>query len=97
MACWLLAQRLLTEVVEGDGDEMVARFGRQPLILGAAAKILACSQEAARGILEAAEIRPLYTSRSGAVFYRRSHVEEVYRRRWQEREVVQGELDLMGG
>lgn len=77
LACWLLAEKLLTEILQEPEADLLARFVQQPVTLNAAARLLGCSAEAAYLQLDRAGIAPLYTNRRGTVFYRREAVEQL--------------------
>lgn len=79
LACWLLAERLLTEVLEQADQVLLARFARQWIPLREAAKLLGCSQVVSRSRLEAAGVSSRFVGRSrgGTWMYRRGDVERV--------------------
>lgn len=79
LACWLLAKRLLTEILNEDDAILLARFAKQWLPLQYAAKILGCSQQEGRSRLEAADVQSRYVGRgrSGTFMYRRGDVEQL--------------------
>jgi DNA polymerase-3 subunit epsilon len=79
MACWLLAERLLTEIVDESDDVLLTRFARQWIPLRIAAKLLGCSQTEGRSRLEAAGVssRAVGKGTSSTLMYRRGAVERV--------------------
>ena len=78
MACWLLAERLLTEVNAEDDQVLLARFARQWLPLKYAARLLGCSQTEGRSRLTGVASRFVGRGSSGTCMYRRSDVEKVF-------------------
>jgi DNA polymerase-3 subunit epsilon len=86
LACWLLAQRLLSEIQAEPDEVLLQRFASQHLSISAAAEILGCSGPVAKARLETADIRPLYANRRGTPFYLRGSVEMLY---WQLEEAAQ--------
>ncbi|MEM9568131.1 MAG: 3'-5' exonuclease [Cyanobacteria bacterium P01_E01_bin.34] len=84
LACWLLAERLLTEIQSESDEALLEKFSTQTLSLSAAVAVLRCSTTRALQAFEAASVRPLYTSKRGIPYYQRRFVEQVY---WQLREV----------
>ncbi|MEM6447900.1 MAG: 3'-5' exonuclease [Cyanobacteria bacterium P01_D01_bin.123] len=77
LACWLLADKLLTEIVHEPDADLLQRFVSQPITLNAAARLLGCAPAAAYVQLDSAGIAPLYTNRRGTAFYRREAVEQL--------------------
>jgi DNA polymerase III subunit epsilon len=79
LACWLLAERLLTEILTEADQVLIARFARQWIPLREAAKLLDCSQVEGRTRLEAAGMASRFVGRgrSGTWMYRRGEVERV--------------------
>ncbi|MEO0855068.1 MAG: 3'-5' exonuclease, partial [Cyanobacteria bacterium J06648_11] len=77
LACWLLADMLLTELLNESETDLLARFSQQKITLSTAAKMLGCEEEAAYLLLDRASISPLYTNRRGTAFYLREAVERV--------------------
>jgi DNA polymerase III subunit epsilon len=75
LACWLLAKRLLTEMLNESDEALLARFAHQWLPLKEAAKLLDCSQPKAKVIL--AVIPSRQAGRSGTLMYQRGDVERV--------------------
>lgn len=84
LACWLLAERLLTEIQSESDEVLLEKFGTQTLSLSAAVSVLQCTTTEALQAFEAANIRPLYTSKRGTPYYQRRFVEQVY---WQRQDV----------
>lgn len=79
-ACWLLAKRLLTELLSESDDNLLARFAKQWMPLKDAAKLLGCSSKTARSRLSEAGIAERFMGRGkmGTYAYRRGDVERVY-------------------
>ena len=75
LACWLLAERLLTEILNESDEALLAHFARQWLPLKEAAKLLDCSQSKAKVLLAVVPSRQV--GRSGTPTYRRGDVERV--------------------
>jgi DNA polymerase-3 subunit epsilon len=80
MACWLLAKRLLTEVINEDDRVLLERFGQQWLPLLEVAKIFGCRQAIAQRQLHAAGLEPRISGRSKTLMYQRADVERIF---WQ--------------
>ncbi|MGG6293110.1 3'-5' exonuclease [Leptolyngbya sp. AN02str] len=80
LACWLLAEHLLHEMLSEPDEVLLERFGKQWLPLHYAAQILGCSQEKGRSQLEAAGItyRMVTRFRQTTPMYRRGDVERVF-------------------
>jgi DNA polymerase III subunit epsilon len=76
LACWLLAERLLTELLNESDEVLVTRFARQWLPLKDAAKLLGCSQPKAKILLAVVPSRK--SGRSGTLMYQRGDVEKVF-------------------
>lgn len=77
LACWYLAERLLTEVQSEADEVLLARFARQWLTLDSAATLLGCSKDEARSRLDAAGCKCRLVGRSKIVMYQRGEVEQV--------------------
>lgn len=77
LACWLLAERLLTEVQTEADEVLLARFARQWLRLCDAAAILGCSDKRARSRLTQAGVEPRRVGRHNTPMYQRGDVERV--------------------
>jgi DNA polymerase-3 subunit epsilon len=79
IACWLLAERLLTEILNEDDDVLLARFSRQWLPLKYAAKILGCPSQEAQTKLSAASIPSRFVGKGsrGTWMYQRGDVERL--------------------
>lgn len=82
LACWWLAERLLTQIQQEEEEVLLARFGRQWISAKQAAQILNLSQKRTRALLEEARITAR-SSRTGMYLYRRDDVEQIY---WQRQE-----------
>ncbi len=77
-ACWLLAERLLTQIQNEDDDTLLKRFGQQWIRLTDAAKILNCRKEDAQIRLEAAKVESRLSFKGKNPMYRRWGVEQFY-------------------
>ena len=77
LACWLLAELLLTEMLNETDEAMLARFAEQWLPLGDAAGILGCSGKQARSLLYQAGVTPRLVGRQKTAMYQRGAVERV--------------------
>jgi DNA polymerase III subunit epsilon len=77
MACWLLAQRLLSELSNEDDETLVNRFGNQWLQLADAAALMKCTPAQARQILEKQGVNPRSSRNRSNPSYRRLDVERV--------------------
>lgn len=84
LACWLLAKRLLTEILNEADEVLLARFARQWLSLRFAAKLLGCSPKEGRSRLNAAGVLPRSAEQgsdrkvSRKEMYRRGDIERVF-------------------
>lgn len=78
-ACWLLAERLLTEVLDEADPVLLARFAHQQIPLKEAAQLLGCSPVVARSRLEQAGVISRFAGRGrrGTWMYCRGDVEKV--------------------
>lgn len=77
-ACWLLAERLLTEILNEDDAVLLNRFVRQWLPLEDAAAILKCTGRQARSRLLKAGVEPRLVGRHKTPMYQRGDVERVF-------------------
>jgi DNA polymerase III subunit epsilon len=79
LACWLLAKRLLTEILDEPDAALLARFAQQWIPLKIAAHLLSCSQIEGRSRLEAAGVlfRSSGGGRGSTLMYRRGAVERL--------------------
>jgi DNA polymerase III subunit epsilon len=75
LACWLLAERLLTELLNEPDAALLDRFAREWLPLKVAAQMLGCSQPKAKVLLAIVPSRQ--SGRSGTLMYQRGDVERV--------------------
>jgi DNA polymerase III subunit epsilon len=80
LACWLLAEKLLTEIQTEADEVLLARFACEWIPLREVAAILGCSHKAAQKQLEQAGISSRPSRRSGTPMYQRGEVESVF---WQ--------------
>ena len=80
IACWLLAERLFTEILNESDDVLLARFARQWLPLKYAAKLLGCSLQESQVRLTAAEVPSRFVGKGsrGTWMYKRGDVERVF-------------------
>lgn len=80
LACWLLAKRLLTEIVNEPDELLLARFAKQRIPLKYAAKLLGCSSKTAQSRLEAAGVhsRKVGRGRDVTMMYQRGEVEQFF-------------------
>jgi DNA polymerase-3 subunit epsilon len=78
IACWLLAQRLLTEINNEADEILLARFARQWMPLKDAAQLLGCSSVAAKQKLAIVPSRFVGRGSSGTLMYQRGDVERVF-------------------
>lgn len=78
-ACWLLAQRLLTEIRSESDDTILNRFAQEWIPFNLAARILGCSRSAARSRLEKASVPYRLSQRkhNRIPMYRRGDVEAL--------------------
>lgn len=79
LACWLLAERLLTELLTETDEVLLTRFRRQWIPLRQAASLLGLPPAAARSQLEAAGLASRFAgkNRNGTWMYRRGEVEQL--------------------
>lgn len=79
LACWMLTERLLTEILNEADSVLLARFAGQRIPLKEAAKLLGCSPVVARSRLDAVGVSSRFAGRgrSGTWMYRRGDVEQV--------------------
>jgi DNA polymerase III subunit epsilon len=96
IACWLLAQRLLTEISNEPDDALIARFTQQWIPLKVAAQLLGCRSKRARVLLDAAGVYSTEVEYStySTLRYRRGDVEQVYYQRQAEQLETQSEMQL---
>ncbi|MGI0489800.1 PolC-type DNA polymerase III [Pantanalinema rosaneae CENA516] len=77
LACWFLAQRLLTEIQQESDAALLNRFTNQWLPLGDVATILGCSGREARDLLYRAGVKPRLMGRHKTPMYQRGKVEQL--------------------
>ena len=87
MACWLLLERLLTELFDTSDEPLLKRFGQQWLVDRDVAVMFGCRTREVNAICEAAGIKVRKSSRSSTLMYMRSDVEQILA----EREARDGE------
>jgi DNA polymerase-3 subunit epsilon len=98
-ACWLLAERLLTEVLDEADPVLLARFAHQQIPLKEAAQLLGCSPVVARSHLEQAGVTSRFAGRGrrGTWMYCRGDVEKVvYERANQDGPLESGYINQLG-
>ncbi len=78
LACWMLAERLLTEIQAETDEDLLSRFANEWIPLKQAAAILDVTSRAARPLLTAAEIEPRLVGHYRTPMYRRGDVEQLY-------------------
>jgi len=78
-ACWLLAERLLTEIQTESDEVLLKRFARQWMPVKMAAQLLGCPQGKGRSRLEKAGVAYRWSSRGqgSTPMYRRGDVERL--------------------
>ncbi len=86
LACWLLAERLLTELCDRSDADLLALFQRQWISLRAAASLLNLSRQQAAKQLAAAGVNCRLGQRKRTALYERQGVEAVYWRNQQAEE-----------
>lgn len=77
LGCWLLTERLLTEILNEPDHLLLARFAQQWMPLKDAAKLLGCSQKDAQLRLTDVPSRMLDQDDADTLVYRRGDVEQV--------------------
>jgi DNA polymerase III subunit epsilon len=77
MACWLLLERLLTELLDTPDELLLKRFGKQWLLDTDAAAMLGCRVKEAIGIFEDAGIKIRTSKRNNTQMVMRSDVERI--------------------
>lgn len=85
LACWYLAQRLLTELMELSEVEAIARFQQEWIPLSLAARIVGKSRQQTQSLLHQLDITPRHSQRNGSYRYRRGWAEQL-----REREIGMG-------
>jgi DNA polymerase III subunit epsilon len=80
LACWLLLERLMTEILNESDEVLLARFSKQWMPLKYAAKLLGCSPQEGQTRLSMAGIPSRFVGRGkmGTFMYRRGDVERVF-------------------
>lgn len=79
IACWLLAEKLLTIIANEDDEAVLARFAKEWLPLRVAAQLLKCTQTEARSRLERAGVNYRISQRrtNKIPMYRRGDIEAI--------------------
>ena len=77
LACWLLLERLLHEMLDTPDDDLLKRFIKQWLPDREAALILNCQTYKAIAILTDAGIRSRTSRRSSTIMYQRGDIERI--------------------
>jgi DNA polymerase-3 subunit epsilon len=80
-ACWLLTQRLLTEIQIQTDEVLLEKFAQQWLPLADVAGLFGCSSRQAREWLAAAGLQPRLCGRQKAPMYQRGAVECIWHQR----------------
>ncbi|WP_416666126.1 3'-5' exonuclease [Egbenema bharatensis] len=80
IACWLVAERLFTEILNESDEVLLAKFARQRMPLKYAAKLLGCPAQEAQTRLSAAGIPSRFVGKGsrGTWMYQRGDVERVF-------------------
>ncbi|MEM0980792.1 MAG: 3'-5' exonuclease [Cyanobacteria bacterium P01_H01_bin.58] len=76
-ACWLLAEKLLTQIQTEPEETLIEQFGRQWIRLKDAAAILRCPAKKAQMLLEDSGIESRFSKRKNRPLYRRGDVERI--------------------
>jgi DNA polymerase-3 subunit epsilon len=86
LACWLLTEKLLTELLNEEDQVLLARFARQVIPLKVASELLGCSPVEAKTKLDAAGVATRFVGRKrdGTWVYRRGDVEQFVQERAQQ-------------
>jgi DNA polymerase III subunit epsilon len=77
LACWYLAQRLLTQILEENEHRMIQRFQEEWLPLSACAHILGRSRQETHELILEDGFEPRTSPSSGTFRYRRGWAEEL--------------------
>lgn len=79
LACWLLTERLMTEILHEPDQMLLERFARQWMPLKYAARLLGCSETEGQHRLTDAGVKARFVGRNkrGTWMYRRGEVEQV--------------------
>jgi DNA polymerase III subunit epsilon len=83
LACWLLAERLLSEIAHEADEVLLSRFHKDWVPLSQAAELLGCSLADTHQLLECAGAEFRKSRRSGTLMYRRGAIEQLYWKRHQ--------------
>ncbi len=83
-ACWLLLERLITEIINESDEVLLPRFAQQWISLKDTAEILGCTGRQARSHLAKAGIEPRLVGRYKTPMYQRGIVEQFYWQHWQQ-------------
>lgn len=78
LACWLLVERLLTEIQNQDDRVLLDRFAQEWLPLRKAAELLNCSVATAQSRLLQAGATSRSSYRNGSLLYRRGAIESLF-------------------
>lgn len=80
LACWLLLERLMIELLNEADEVLLSRFAKQWMPLKYAAKLLDCSPQEAQTRLSGAGVTCRFVGRSkqGTWMYRRGEVEQLF-------------------
>lgn len=77
LACWYLAQRLLTQILEENEQRIIQRFQEEWLPLSACARILGRSRQETHELILEDGFEPRTSARSGSFRYRRGWAEQL--------------------
>ncbi|MGP1382445.1 MAG: 3'-5' exonuclease [Thainema sp.] len=96
LACWYLAQHLLTRIQNDDEQTLLDCIGQEWLPIQMVTPLFGCSRRRAKAMLEAAGVPTRSSRRRKAPMYRRQDIEQFY---WQRQEglAASGEEQLVGG
>ena len=78
LACWLLAEKLLTQIQQEPDDALLQRFTQQWMRLQDAAAILKCPKKKTQEILEQANVKRRFSQSNKGILYQRGEVERVF-------------------
>jgi DNA polymerase-3 subunit epsilon len=90
LACWLLLERLMTEILNEADDVVLARFAKQWMPLKYAAILLGCSPQEGQIRLNLAGVSSRFVGRgkAGTFMYRRGDVERVFHEQQEETQLT---------
>ncbi|MDJ0703187.1 MAG: 3'-5' exonuclease [Leptolyngbyaceae cyanobacterium MO_188.B28] len=85
LACWLLAEKLLTQIQQEPDEVILQRFSQQWMRLQDAAALLKCPKKKAQEILEQAKVDYRLSQSNKGLLYRRGEVEGVF---WERKQKI---------